>query len=266
MTTPAASPSRAADQTEINRARWRSGDFVADYATTDLHRAEAAILAAYRADLAGRVLELGCGAGRLTGHLLEVAAEVHGLDISPAMVAHCRRAYPAGHFREGDLRDLSGFASGSFGAVVAPWNVLDVLDHDGRLGVLDDIRRILVPGGLFVFSAHNRAFAPRLRSPRWVLSRHPRVAVEKLVRLPVRLRNHRRLRGLERSEAEYQIINDDAHDYSLLHYWITPEAQIRQLQGRGFVVLDTLDRDGRPIAPGDPAAGDSRVHYVARRP
>ncbi|MDT7666349.1 MAG: hypothetical protein QOD04_5905, partial [Pseudonocardiales bacterium] len=39
----------------------------------------------------GRVLDLGCGPGRITGHLHELGLDVAGADLSPAMVAEARR-------------------------------------------------------------------------------------------------------------------------------------------------------------------------------
>ena len=151
---------RENDQARLNAELWARGDFVEFYATRDLRPVEATLLDRYRDALAGRVLELGCGAGRLTGHLCELAQIVHGVDISPAMVAYCRQTYPRGTFSEGDLRDLSRFESGSFDVVVAPFNVLDVLGDAERRRVLKEIRRILDSGGLLIMSSHNRGYAP----------------------------------------------------------------------------------------------------------
>ena len=251
--------------TQINRAAWRDGDHVADYATTAIEPVERDILDRHREALSGRVLELGCGAGRLTGHLIPIAREVHAIDISPAMVDHARRAHPGATYHRADMLDLSRFETGSFDAAVGAWSVLDAVDHAARLTVLAELHRLLRPGGLFVFSSHNRAFIPRLRRPTWILSRWPRQAVTKVVRLPIRLRNHRRMQRFERTETEYALVNDDAHDYALLHYYIEPNAQVRQLAGAGFETLECLDKAARALAPGESAPSHSRIHYVARR-
>lgn len=42
-----------------------------------------------------RILDLGCGTGRLTAELAERGAEAIGLDRDPAMIARARAAYPA---------------------------------------------------------------------------------------------------------------------------------------------------------------------------
>jgi len=147
-----------------NEALWRRTDLVQAYATRTLRPVEVMLLVRYRESLSGRVLELGCGAGRLTGYLAELASTAHGIDISPAMVEHCRRAYPRAAFSERDLRDLSMFEAGSFDAIVASYNVIDVLDDEHRRGVLDGLHRLLVPDGLLIFSTHNRDYAAPRRA------------------------------------------------------------------------------------------------------
>jgi hypothetical protein len=51
------------DQARLNAELWALGDFVGFYATRDLRPVEATLLDRHRDALAGRVLELGCGAG-----------------------------------------------------------------------------------------------------------------------------------------------------------------------------------------------------------
>src|SRR5579875_2423465 len=89
-----------------NVERWRALRQVERFAHRRLAPVEVVILARYREALSGRVLELGCGAGRIIGYLLALGGEVHGIDISPRMVERCRRAYPGANVREGDLRAL----------------------------------------------------------------------------------------------------------------------------------------------------------------
>jgi SAM-dependent methyltransferase len=223
------------------------------------------LLVRYRDALAGRLLELGCGAGRLTGYLVDLGAEVHGIDLSPTMVEHCRRTYPQADFAVGDLRDLSAYGTGSFDAVVAAYNVIDVLDDADRRHVLAEIRRILVDGGLLVMSTHNRAYAPRVRGPlRPVRGVGTLRLVRGLALAPWRQRRRRRLLHLQRNERDYAILNDSAHGYRMLHYYIDRESQARQLAEAGFELLDCLDGDGRPVPAGEPAATYPDLHYAAR--
>jgi hypothetical protein len=82
--------------------------------------------------------------------------------------------------------------------------------------------------------------------------------------MPIRVIRHRRLAALEHAEADYAIVNNDAHDFSLVHYFVSPEAQRRQLDDEGFEPLGVFDYEGRELGPGDTAADCVELHYVAR--
>jgi SAM-dependent methyltransferase len=252
-------------QVQVNEELWAGEDLVSHYTGRTLRAPEVMLLVRYREALAGRVLELGSGGGRLSGYLLDLAREFHGLDISPLMVAHCSRVYPGGRFELGDLRDLSRYAPGSFAVVFASFNVIDVLDDGERRRVLGDIRRMLADGGLLMMSSHNLAHAPSIPKPTRLRTRHPLGVVRALARMPRRELNRRRLLALQRIEDDYAILTDEAHEYGILHYYIGRDAQERQLTECGFELLECLDLDGQPVRPGEQAAEHPELHYVARR-
>jgi len=129
---PSRPPAATREQRRANDELWSRRDLVKAYATRDLRPVEVMLLVRYREALSGRVLELGCGAGRLTGYLAEIASTAHGIDVSPAMVEFCRRTYPKAAVSEGDLRDMSALQTGSFDVIVATYDVIDVLDDDDR--------------------------------------------------------------------------------------------------------------------------------------
>ena len=240
------------------------------------------ILVRYREVLSGRTLEVGCGAGRILGYVMQLGGEAHGVDISPAMVEHCRSRYPAAHTRVGDLADIGRSAEGPFDAVLALDNVLDVFDDAERRRVLTCLRALLGPDGLLIFSSHNLAYVDRA-APRdgdraasadrgpgrvrrllsEVASRPPSNVAPAIARIPGRRRNRKRLGPLQRRGDGYAIINDSAHDYALLHYYIGRDDQARQLRETGYELLECLDADGRPVGPGQPHP-DPWLHYVAR--
>lgn len=252
------------EQTALNEEVWARGDFVKNYARRQLRPVEEVMLERYREALAGRVLELGSGAGRLTGHLIELGGEVHGLDLAPAMIEYCRETYPGGTFSVGDLRDLSGFEDGSLDAVVGTFNVIDVLGDGERRRVFGEVRRVLSPGGLFIVSSHNRAYVPRTSVAIRVLSGGTRRPWRSARGLPTRLRNRRKFRPLEREEPGYALINDEAHDFAVLHYYIARDAQFQQLVEEGFEPTECLDLDGHTVPEGAAAAHCSELHYIAR--
>ncbi|WP_320671695.1 class I SAM-dependent methyltransferase [Patulibacter defluvii] len=104
-------------------------------------------------------VDVGCGAGRLTGALAEAADAVVAIDLAPTMVEAARRrhrdrqnvSWHGGH--AGDLRPL---ANASADAVVA----LGVLGHlptvELVLDGLADLARILAPEGALLFDLHDR--------------------------------------------------------------------------------------------------------------
>src|SRR5262245_4939270 len=102
---------------DVNEGVWARRNLVKKYANRTLRPAEVILLVRYREAFSGRFLELGCGAGRFAGYVIDLGGEVHGVDISAEMVAACRERYPAGHFEVGDLRDLSGQPDGAYDCV-----------------------------------------------------------------------------------------------------------------------------------------------------
>ena len=257
--------SRIDEQRQANESLWLRPDLVRAYANRVLRPVEVLLLLRCRAALSGAVLELGCGAGRVTGYLVEMARHVHAIDLSPSMVAYSRRSYPRGEFRVGDLRAVSDLAPGSFDVVIAAYNVLDVLRDADRGSVLDGVREVLRRDGLLIMSSHNRAVASGLGEPLQPWRHGPRHFVATVIRLPRRLRNRRRVRPFEREEDGYAILNDVSHDFMALHYYIDRDAQERQLAAHGFTLLGCFDLDGRRVEPGHDAAYCSELHYVAQR-
>jgi SAM-dependent methyltransferase len=248
----------------LNERVWSRGSFLRLYSDRTLRPPEVVLLARYRDELSGRVLELGSGGGRNAGYLLELGAEVRGIDLSEAMVEYCRRRYPRGTFDVGDLRDLAGHGDASYDAVFAGYNLLDVLDDPERRRVLGEIRRILIPDGVLIMSSHNRAYLPRVRpATRLPRARDPLRLAADLVRMPRRIYNSRRVRPLERSEERYALANDEAHDYRLLHYYIDRDEQGRQFAEVGFELVECLDGEGAIVAEGETAADSPELHYVA---
>jgi SAM-dependent methyltransferase len=262
------------EQVRVNAGIWRRGDYVANYAIRRLAPVEVMILVRYREALSRRVLEVGCGGGRILGYLVALGGEVHGIDISPAMVAHCASAYPTAKVRVGDLAALGQSVEGPFDAIVAADNVIDVFDDAQRRGVLADVRALLAPEGLLIFSSHNLSYldggagsAAGSRPPRHLIAKALSRPIGEVAgyakRLPRRIRNRRRLAALERHAPDHAIINDEAHDFALLHYYIRRDDQERQLAETGYQLVDCLDTEGGSVGVGEPSSSPC-LHYIAR--
>jgi SAM-dependent methyltransferase len=224
-------------------------------------------LLAYQPAFAGRdVLDLGIGAGRTTRILAPLARRYVGTDYSPPMIAHVRATLPDIDARLCDMRDLSPFADASFDFVMASCNLLDAVSHDDRLAVFAEVRRVLRPGGTFVFSSHNRRFALATRGPYLVRAGNPATQAAYLLRYAQGLLNHARVRRYRREEAEYALLNDLGHDYAALHYYIDRETQRRQLERAGFIPRDVFNVAGRRLVDGDDDAESPSLLYVATTP
>src|SRR5215207_6376872 len=64
-----------------------------------------------------RVLEIGCGIGRMTKYLADVFGEVHAVDVSGEMVRQARERLadvPNAFFREGNGMDFTDFPNEQF--------------------------------------------------------------------------------------------------------------------------------------------------------
>ena len=102
------------------------------------------------------VLDAGCGIGYGTRMLAAAgAATCTGVDIAPDAVAQASQAGGA-TFVEADLRSLP-FEDASFDVVVC----FEALEHvDPGRAVLDELRRVVRPGGRVVISSPNRGVYP----------------------------------------------------------------------------------------------------------
>ena len=107
---------------------------------------------------AGDVLEIACGTGLATRHLrehLHADRRLVASDISKAMLDYARSklSHVRGiEWRESDAASMP-FASGQFSAVVCAFGVMFVPD---RRAALREVRRVLEPGGIFLFSVWDR--------------------------------------------------------------------------------------------------------------
>lgn len=249
-----------------------------------LKPAEVLLLARYHEKFAGRVVEIGCGAGRLLGYLVRLTDSAEGIDVSPSMVHYCRAAFPGAKVEVGDLRTLSESLEGSYDVVLASDNILDILDDAERRRVLAELHDRLAADGLLVFSTHNLADMnarggrntgevstqgegdrrPRARAlVVKALNTSPAAAARGLARVRRERANRRRLAPLEFRAADHAVLNDEAHEYGLLHYYIGRDEQQLQLESLGFELVECLELDGAEVPAGRDGAGSS-LYYVAK--
>jgi SAM-dependent methyltransferase len=122
---------------------------------TDLFPIERQVLQEHFPAAPARILDLGCGAGRTTQHLVEMGYDVVAGDIVPEMVEQAMKKMPRTDIRVLDATKLD-LPSESFDVVWFSFNGLDyIYPFSSRLAALKEIKRVLKPGGLFVYSSHN---------------------------------------------------------------------------------------------------------------
>ena len=106
----------------------------------------------------GRVLELGCGSGRLTIPLARAELDIVGIDISESMLAYARKKASAANvnveFQLADMRDFD--LHEKFSTIfVAGNSLLHLLDNANLQRCLSCVRRHLSRDGRLVFDVFN---------------------------------------------------------------------------------------------------------------
>ena len=116
----------------------------------DYERLQVEVAGASTARVVRRFLDLGVGTGMTALGVLSVHpdAQVVGIDESADMVAHARRALPAGaDLRVARIEDP--LPEGPFDLVVSALAVHH-LDGEGKVDLFGRVARVLAPGGRFV--------------------------------------------------------------------------------------------------------------------
>ena len=223
---------------------------------------EAAILEAIGPTIKDKkLLDIGIGAGRTTRLLLEISSDYTGIDYTPAFITAAQQKFPKANLLCRDARNLTAFDDSTFDFVLFSFNAIDYMIHEDRLSCLAEINRVLKPGGWFMFSTHNRDYRHFDKFP-WQEHRfdlnHLKSCLYTLVHLP----QHQRMKKYEVRTNHYAMINDNAHGFSLLAYYISFAEQVRQLDRVGFVSVEAYDMEGNPTK------GDVNfpwIYYLARR-
>ena len=97
-----------------------------------------------------RILDAGCGPGRVGGYLAQVGHEVVGVDVDPELIAAAEQDHPGPRFLVDDLALLDLPARGiaePFDAIVCAGNVMTFLAPSTRREVLRRLLAHLAEGG-----------------------------------------------------------------------------------------------------------------------
>lgn len=101
-----------------------------------------------------RVLEIGCGAGRVTRALAKLFGEVHAVDVSGEMVELARRAlaaYPGASVYQNNGKDLSVIPVENFDFAFSSIVFQHIPSREVIYSYVREVNRLLRPGALFKF-------------------------------------------------------------------------------------------------------------------
>jgi SAM-dependent methyltransferase len=103
-----------------------------------------------------RILDFGCGPGRILRHLAPLAAhsEIHGVDIDADAIAWCAENIPFASFTVGPHEPPLPFADGQFD-LVYNHSVFTHIDERRQDLWLAELARILAPGGIALLTVHS---------------------------------------------------------------------------------------------------------------
>ncbi|GAA2470674.1 class I SAM-dependent methyltransferase [Terrabacter carboxydivorans] len=107
----------------------------------------------------GPVVDVGCGPGRITGHLAALGLDVSGIDLSPGMVAEARRRHPDIDFSTGSLAALD-LPDASVTGVVAWYSIIHT-PPASLPQVFAELHRVMRPNGLLLPAFQAGGFSVR---------------------------------------------------------------------------------------------------------
>lgn len=220
------------------------------------------VLFARHLDPDGRLLEAGCGGGRVLDALRHAGfADLHGFDFVPGFASATRRLVPGAGVAVAAAPHLP-YGDEVFDQVVAVGQIVCFLERpEDRTAFVADLHRIMRPGGILLISAlgydsHRsgaRAFARRA------------------------YRLYRRgLRALRRSsltdqyEARLSHVWDALLDRGPHSYWYRPDEFYDLVRNAGFEVIaigsrDHVERNTMVTSPEHLGRTAGLLHVVARR-
>lgn len=246
---------------------YRSSDVVARYARQcRLQPSERAIFDALGAGALARsrFLDVGVGGGRTTHELAGRCGHYVGIDYVEPMVAACQARFADlcrrhdVRFQVADARALP-FDDGAFDIVFFSFNGIDLVSAEDRARTLAECRRVLAPGGWFIYSSHNLAWLDSRAGIRWAGLRD---ALETHL-FWTRMQRLNRAGGPYRDRPWAELI--DPHNGGSTCY-VRPDELLRQTRAAGFEAIRVFDLAGDEVveARRQVALQDAWVYLLCR--
>ncbi len=172
------------------------------------HDPDRRVIEPWAESVSGRILDVGAGTGRWSGHLASLGHNVQGLEPVDQFIEIARRNHPTVVFRHASLADLAG--SGERWSGILAWYSLIHLGPDELPTALATLRELLEQDGSLLVSFFSGPSIQAFRHPATTAYRWPMKDM---------------VRAIERSGLE---VTDQQWDPEGLHANITAVARARK--------------------------------------
>lgn len=162
------------------------------------------------------ILDFGCGCGRVMRHWHTVTGpRLYGTDYNPLLLSWCRSSLPFAQFKLNQAESKLPYADHSFDFIYAI-SVFSHFPHALQVFWIDELSRVLMPGGYVYMTVPGRTFMSHLSSS-----------------------DQKKF-----TEGSAVILSEDrAGTNACIAY--TPEQYVRQVLATGFEIVDFVEEGAR---------------------
>jgi len=169
-----------------------------------------------------RVLDFGCGCGRVLRYLKDIPGiELHGTDCNATAIQWGQQHLPFAKLSVNSLEPPLAYPDGMFNLIYV-FSIFTHLTESLQLRWLDELRRVLVPGGYVILTLHGDKNAESL--------------------YPAERREY------QKGNLVVREANVVGSNYCMVYH---PESYVRRVLTRGFEVIDFVPEGGKGNGPQD---------------
>jgi ubiquinone/menaquinone biosynthesis C-methylase UbiE len=214
----------------------------------------------------GKVMvDIGIGGGRTTEFLLHKCSKYFGLDYSETMIEEAQKRFPETEIKVGDARNMNFISDNFADFVLFSYNGIDSVGDKDRGLILKECYRILKAGGSFAFSCHNADYKYFDKMPWKQPLQYNYYYFKHILKVLLYLKRINRLKKQNQYSENYSIIIDEAHFYSLFHYYVKPYYQVGILESMGFDTIKIIGKDGKIVDPLHTSESDFLYYYCKKK-